>query len=194
MFLEWIVLIVVLVLLKFRNSTINLYRRYIKGENFNPDDSISVTSNETKSAEEAITKPKTDIDRNNIENSNKYQKYRKLLLTASGRVGRQEYIFGLLFINLFSLVFGFSSYYFFYLIGKPSSGLVITILLLIPVLMYTNSCLTVKRLQDCGYKGLWMFLFLRKEIGLIMLIILLVKKGTEGANRYGDDPLQKANQ
>ena len=68
--------------------------------NLNSDDSISVTSNETKSSEAAISKPKTDIDHNNIEMGNNYRKYRKLLLTASGRVGRQQYITGLLLINM----------------------------------------------------------------------------------------------
>ena len=202
-FLEWIVLIIVLVLLKFRNSTINLYRRYIKGENLNSDDSISVTSDETKSSEAAISKPKTDIDHNNIETGNNYHKYRKLLLTASGRVGRQQYITGLLLINICSLVFGVSSYYFFSLIGISKSGLAITILILIPVLMYTNLCLIVKRFHDCGFHGAWLFLFIvfRKIdnvlfmlISLIMIITLFVKKGTKGANRFGDDPLQESNQ
>jgi len=61
----------------------------------------------------------------------------------------------------------------------------------------------VKRIQDCGFHGAWLFWFIviRKiDNGLftltvlILLIILLVKKGTKGANRFGDDPLQKSNQ
>ena len=31
-------------------------------------------------------------------------------------------------------------------------------------------------------------------ISLIMIITLFVKKGTKGANRFGDDPLQESNQ
>jgi uncharacterized membrane protein YhaH (DUF805 family) len=50
----------------------------------------------------------------------------------------------------------------------------------------------VKRLHDLNWPGLAGLLFFIPFIGLILGLILLFKKGTQGPNQYGADPLARA--
>jgi len=54
------------------------------------------------------------------------------------------------------------------------------------------SPITVKRLHDIDMSGWYYFVFLIPLINVIFGLILLFKKGTQGTNRYGEDPLAKA--
>jgi uncharacterized membrane protein YhaH (DUF805 family) len=49
--------------------------------------------------------------------------------------------------------------------------------------------LLVRRLHDVDRTGWWAFMLLFPLIGVIVLVILVVKRGTPGANRFGPDPL-----
>ena len=47
----------------------------------------------------------------------------------------------------------------------------------------------VRRLHDIDRTGWWYWLVLVPLIGVIVLIVFFVSKGTVGPNRYGEDPL-----
>ena len=48
---------------------------------------------------------------------------------------------------------------------------------------------TVRRLHDTDRSGWWILIGLIPIVGYIWLIVLLCFKGTEGANRFGANPL-----
>jgi TPR repeat protein/uncharacterized membrane protein YhaH (DUF805 family) len=52
----------------------------------------------------------------------------------------------------------------------------------------------VKRLHDINRPGGWLLLMFIPGLNLVLGIVLLFKKGTVGANQYGDDPLSKNNE
>jgi uncharacterized membrane protein YhaH (DUF805 family) len=47
----------------------------------------------------------------------------------------------------------------------------------------------IRRLHDIGKSGWWLLLWLIPLIGFIILLIWLIRKGTDGDNEYGADPL-----
>jgi len=62
-----------------------------------------------------------------------------------------------------------------------------TILSLLFVL--PNLSVLARRLHDIDKSAWWMFISFVPIIGLIILIVWEVRKGDEGANRFGEDPL-----
>lgn len=65
-------------------------------------------------------------------------------------------------------------------IGMPG---ILSLIYILAVLLPTIG-VTVRRLHDTDKSGWWMLISLIPIVGLI-LIIFLVKKGTEGENRFG---------
>jgi uncharacterized membrane protein YhaH (DUF805 family) len=63
--------------------------------------------------------------------------------------------------------------------GQPIS-LIASLGLLVP-----NLAVAARRLHDTDKSGWWLLLGLIPLIGNLVLIFLLVQKGTEGANRFG---------
>ena len=47
-----------------------------------------------------------------------------------------------------------------------------------------------RRLHDTDRSAWWLLIMLLPLIGLIVLIVFFAQRGTEGANRYGPDPLR----
>ena len=50
---------------------------------------------------------------------------------------------------------------------------------------------TVRRLHDTDKSGWWYFIGLIPIIGEITLIVFLATEGTDGPNRYGEDPKEE---
>ena len=50
---------------------------------------------------------------------------------------------------------------------------------------------TARRLHDLDKSGWWWLLNLVPVIGGIVLLVWIVKSGTEGPNRFGEDPRQE---
>jgi uncharacterized membrane protein YhaH (DUF805 family) len=63
--------------------------------------------------------------------------------------------------------------------------------LLIPVIFLTIPSIAVKvrRLHDINFSGWWVLLGLIPIVGNIALLILYIRRGTKGPNRFGEDPL-----
>jgi uncharacterized membrane protein YhaH (DUF805 family) len=47
----------------------------------------------------------------------------------------------------------------------------------------------VRRLHDINFSGWWVLLGLIPIVGNIALLILYIRRGTKGLNRFGEDPL-----
>jgi len=63
--------------------------------------------------------------------------------------------------------------------------LILTFGLLIP-----GFAVTFRRLHDRDKSGWWAFISFIPIIGTIILLVMLIEKGTEGKNRFGDYPLK----
>lgn len=49
---------------------------------------------------------------------------------------------------------------------------------------------TIRRLHDIDKSGWWILVGLIPLIGSIIILIWLVRRGSDGPNRFGEDPLQ----
>lgn len=98
----------------------------------------------------------------------------------SSRSSRSEFWWFILFIILVSIAAGFIDG----IIGTaPAIGLIVGLALLIP-----NIAVGVRRLHDIDMSGWWMLISIVPFVSLI-LIYFCCKKGTEGPNRFGPNPL-----
>ena len=57
------------------------------------------------------------------------------------------------------------------------------------VLFLPNLAALVRRLHDTGRSGWWYWIALIPLIGIILLLVWLCSRGTNGANQYGPDEL-----
>ncbi len=99
-----------------------------------------------------------------------------------GRASRSEFWWFALFYFLLSFAVG--------IVGAASDtlggllNLVLSLGLLLPSL-----AVSIRRLHDTDRTGWWILLYLVPVIGAIVLIVFFVQRGTDGANRFGADPL-----
>ncbi|MBN8828802.1 MAG: DUF805 domain-containing protein [Sphingobacteriia bacterium] len=102
-----------------------------------------------------------------------------------GRASRSEYWYWALFIILSDIIL--------YIIEEVVFGysptLIISLLFLIIFITPTVS-VSVRRLHDINKSGKWLLLALFPIIGWIILFIWSIKKGDEGDNEFGSDPLK----
>ena len=97
----------------------------------------------------------------------------------SGRATRSEYW---LFVLLSIVATNFGN------LINPKLGVVVSLGLLIPAI-----AVAVRRLHDIGKSGWWYLLILIPFVGIIVILVWFCKKGTEGDNNYGTDPLSESN-
>ena len=104
------------------------------------------------------------------------------IFTIKGRAPRSEYWFFVLFIFLWNTAIGLfieSGLYFLEYVNA-----FVTILFLI-----AHFTLSVRRLHDIDFSGWWVLLNLIPVLGTIVLFFFFIKKGTDGHNQFGPDPL-----
>lgn len=70
-------------------------------------------------------------------------------------------------------------------------GIVTVVFAVISVV--SSIMLKIRRLHDIEASGWWALLSFIPLVNLIFGIFLLLKEGTEGSNKYGNDPLQSIN-
>jgi uncharacterized membrane protein YhaH (DUF805 family) len=101
-----------------------------------------------------------------------------------GRINRAKYNLANIIITILILAL--------YGIGMEK-GEITRIVLLIPMflLFYFDLCLSVKRLHDIGKSGKYLFGIIIPIYSFFLSIILTFKKGQQGMNKYGEDPLEK---
>lgn len=98
-----------------------------------------------------------------------------------GRARRSEYWFFLLFYNIFSILLTVVDYMIF---KMEALSLILALVSIIPSL-----AVGARRLHDIDKSGWWQLLYLIPIIGWIVMLVFNVTKGTEGANRFGEDPI-----
>ena len=108
----------------------------------------------------------------------------RMFFSLEGRLNRKPYFFGNLAIGIISSIITF--------ITSHSSGILISILGFIVgvAIIIGGVSLVVKRLHDLDKGGLFALLMLIPIVDFFFGLYLLVAKGTEGVNRFGEDPLQ----
>ena len=73
--------------------------------------------------------------------------------------------------------------------GGGNPVLVLAALGVVLVMSFCHALVSAQRFRDFGWTGWGILLFLIPVVGLIAAVVLLVLPGTQGANRYGADPL-----
>lgn len=104
--------------------------------------------------------------------------------SMKGRINRAKYNLANIIISILILAL--------YGIGMEKDEIT-QIVLFIPMifLFYLNLCLSVKRLHDIGKSGKYLFGIIIPIYSSILSIILAFRKGQQGMNKYGKDPLEK---
>ena len=106
------------------------------------------------------------------------------------RSSRSEYWWA----TLFSVIVSLASELVNFAIASNPSALTLTIAILVLILlifmMIASLALVVRRLHDLDKSG-WWYLLIFTIIGIIPLIIWFCSKGTEGENRFGENPLSE---
>lgn len=103
-----------------------------------------------------------------------------------GRARRAEYWY----FYLFNLIFLFVAMILDFIFGLGIKGLGIGPLYIIYGLavFIPGLALVIRRLHDVGKSGWMIFISLIPIVGTIWFIVLMVKKGDVGENKYGGDP------
>jgi len=106
----------------------------------------------------------------------------------NGRSSRSEYWWATLFVALTSIFTNILTLF----LGLSGSIVAIIVLLLIVIfslfLTIASLALVVRRLHDTNKSG-WWYLITFTIIGVLPLLYWYCKKGDEGENRFGSNPL-----
>ena len=118
------------------------------------------------------------------------------LFPTAGRIGRKEYILGvvsdymILFLLFTLALFGESLEKYNISLGAIVKGLGMYSFLVFFAVAYIRSiCWTIRRLHDLDRPGVHYFLTFFPIYNFYLLILLIFKQGTFGANSYGSDPI-----
>ena len=104
----------------------------------------------------------------------------KKYATFAGRARRKEYW---LFV-LWNAVFGIGVGFLDAIVG--GGGILLNLFLLASLLPWW--AVNVRRLHDTNRCGWWILISFVPFVGGIWFLVLMVLEGTNGANRYGEDP------
>jgi len=101
-----------------------------------------------------------------------------------GRFNRAKYIWG----NLLTSTLLFVLYC---LIIKAKGFLQVLFAILFSIILYINFCCTAKRFHDFGKSGKNIIGLFIPLYGFFLSALLVFRKGQEGINKYGKDPLER---
>ena len=111
----------------------------------------------------------------------------KRYLDFSGRSSRSEYWWWALLnviLSVFSSVLVVNA-------AAEYEDLAVTFYLIVNLVMFVpNLAMSVRRFHDLDRSGWWLFIGVIPLVGPIILIFWFCTKGTDGANRFGIDPLE----
>ncbi|MCE2517435.1 MAG: DUF805 domain-containing protein [Alphaproteobacteria bacterium] len=104
----------------------------------------------------------------------------------SGRARRKEYWLFVLLVLILSFVTLFIDSM---LIGSgiasyEYASIIVNLLLIIP-----SFTVLIRRLHDIERSGWWILLLLIPFLGVIVIFIFTLLRGTDGDNEYGEDPI-----
>jgi uncharacterized membrane protein YhaH (DUF805 family) len=98
----------------------------------------------------------------------------------SDRACRSEYWYWVLFAVIGVIVTKIIDY----AIGYPVTYFIFSLAIFLPGL-----AVGIRRLHDLDRSGWWILLSLIPLVGAIIVIVWFCSQGTQGANRFGQDPL-----
>ena len=101
---------------------------------------------------------------------------------CQGRIKRRTWLSRVAVLDIVCLAFGLLAHA---MLGDPGAAVF--------ALAFTWGALAVstQRLHDIGRSGLSLLLVLIPVLGPLWVLLLLGRRGGEGKNRYGDDPLSR---
>lgn len=99
--------------------------------------------------------------------------------TFSGRASRSEFWYFALFTFLVQLVFAIVGF------AAQNIGDILSIIFGLAVFI-PSLAVGARRLHDIDRTGWWQLIMLVPLVGIIVLIVFWVMKGSEGPNRFGD--------
>lgn len=114
-----------------------------------------------------------------------FSKYGKF----DGRAQRSEYWWWQLLAAIVMSPFIFASES-----GGSFSGIAIASLIGLLAILVPTIAVTVRRLHDMDKPGWWYFINFIPYVGGLVLMVICIRKGTDGSNQYGDDPLKPSAQ
>jgi len=102
-----------------------------------------------------------------------------------GRAPRSEYWFFVLFYFIAVLVMALGDSLLF---GSENQMAPLVSLLTLGLLL-PSLAVAIRRLHDIDRTGWWVLLWFVPIVGIIVLLVFFVQRGTTGTNRFGADPL-----
>lgn len=112
----------------------------------------------------------------------------------NGRIQRKHFIVGWLLAVIVYLSAYAGSFALATILGSPNSDIPVYVTMLFSfVTIGYVALLGVRRFHDINASGLWALLLLLPGIDFIPFIVLLLRKGTTGPNRYGDELSQESS-
>jgi uncharacterized membrane protein YhaH (DUF805 family) len=109
------------------------------------------------------------------------------LFSFKGRASRKEYVIRIILIPIFFIIINLN---WEYLDNNKSWFFLITawgFLIIIWILMLQYFPLAVRRLHDLNLSGFCVLVSFI-PFGLLLMLLLIFKKGTDGVNDYGEPP------
>ena len=145
-----------------------------------PQSPIPMAQNVQDNGQPANSPRAKDEDISSVGAFGCYLKVLRHYADFTGRASRKEYWF----FVLFNLIIAYCIGYISGVLGLGNLlGHIYSLVVLLP-----GIALAVRRLHDINCSG-WLFLIiLIPLIGALLLILDFVKKGTDGPNKYGNDP------
>lgn len=111
-----------------------------------------------------------------------------------GRIQRKHFFVGWLLAVLVYLSAYAGSFALATILGTPNSDIPVYITMLFSFLTIGYiALLGVRRFHDINASGLWALLLLLPGIDFIPFVILVLRKGTAGSNKYGDELSKESN-
>jgi len=118
---------------------------------------------------------------------NLYNLFIRNLFSFKGRASRKEYVIRIILIPIFFIIINLN---WEYLDNNKSWFFLITawgFLIIIWILMLQYFPLAVRRLHDLNLSGFCVLVSFI-PFGLLLMLLLIFKKGTDGVNDYGEPP------
>ncbi|WFD08708.1 DUF805 domain-containing protein [Tepidibacter hydrothermalis] len=111
----------------------------------------------------------------------------KNLFTSEGRINRAKYFY----YHFLAFVVGPLMNLCINSLGLDDENVFVFIFVSFYVIAYLIfiTCLMIQRLHDLNRSGIHIFLFMVPIYNIYLKLLILFKKGTDGPNEYGEDPL-----
>jgi uncharacterized membrane protein YhaH (DUF805 family) len=112
-----------------------------------------------------------------------------------GRIKRLEYFLGVVLFPIIIFYIYIYSINYLFLLAAPNSVVVHLIFLLVPIvlLLLFDIALSIRRLHDIGWNGIFTLLIFIPGVGQLFFLILLFVSGDEKENKYGLQPTKKTD-